>query len=444
MTAVATQCHAKAGTLAGTGDMAKGSERRKRLTDAEIRKAKPRAARYRIADSHGLAVEVSPSSTDARPRKFWRYRYRINGRENIFAAGEWCVPPIGETPQQAQARRDAGMMTLEEARRARLDWRAQVARGEHPRLARQAKRLEAARSTATTFKAVALEYVEKRGGAWSASYRRNFFGFMERDAFPAIGDLPIATLMPAHMLAVLERIEARGAISWAHHGRSFLSGVFRYGVQTLKVPIDPMPSLRGALGKADSQHHDRLSRLEIGPFVRAIRDQGRSERVTQIACELLLLTMLRTVEVRGGWWHEIDWPAELWRIPAERMKKKRDHIVPLVPQAMTLLRELRNITGNAPRLFPNVRDVHRPMAPETIRHAFERAGYGGRFTPHGCRGTAATLLREKGFPREHVELQLAHQRGNSPYDHAALVEERRAMLQWWADLIDTERARMPR
>lgn len=160
-----------------------------------------------------------------------------------------------------------------------MGWRAQVARGEHPRLVRLAKRLETARSSATSFRAVTLEYVERRGGAWSDSYRRNFLGFMERDAFPDLGDLPIATLMPAHMLTVLRKIEGRGAMAWAHHGRSFLSAVFRYGVQTLKVSIDPMPSLRGALGKANGQHHNRLARHEIGPFLRAVHQSGDAERV---------------------------------------------------------------------------------------------------------------------------------------------------------------------
>ncbi|MPZ34867.1 MAG: tyrosine-type recombinase/integrase [Rhodospirillales bacterium] len=431
----------QSGYFCGCGEMAQGSRRRKRLTDAEIRKAKPRAQRYRIPDYAGLAVEISPASTDAEPRKFWRYRYRINGKENLFAAGEWCAPPIGETPEQRRERIEGGRMTLEEARRARLEWRGQVRAGQHPRLVRVAKRLETAQSSATTFRAVTLEYVEKRGGAWGASYRRNFMGFMERDAFPDLGDLPIATLMPVHMLTVLQKVEGRGSVTAAHHGRSFLSAVFRYAVQTFKMPIDPMPSLRGSLGKMNSQNHGRLARHEIGPFLHAVRSGGRAERVTEIAVELLLLTMLRTIELRGGWWHEIDWPAELWRIPAERMKKKRPHIVPLSAQAVSLLKELRNITGNAPRLFPNVRDVHRPMAPETIRHAFKRAGYGGRFTPHGCRGTAATLLRENGSAREHVEIQLAHQRGNSPYDHAAFIQERRKMLAWWADLIDAEVAR---
>ena len=151
--------------------------------------------------------------------------------------------------------------------------------------------------------------------------------------------------------------------------------------------------------------------------------------------------MLRTIELRGGWWHEIDWQAELWRIGAERMKKKRPHFVPLSPQAMTLLRELRNITGNAPRLFPNVRDVDRPLAPERSVMSSSAQGIGG-FTPHGCSGTAATLMRENGFDREHVELQLAHQRGKSPYDHAAFIEPRREMLTWWADLIGAEFTRL--
>ena len=202
--------------------MAKETGRKKRLTDAEIRKAKPRVQRYRIPDYAGLAVEISPASTDAEPRKFWRYRYRINGKENLFAAGEWCVPPIGETPEERQERIEGGRMTLEEARRARLEWRAQVRSGRHPRLVRAVKRLEAAQSAATTFRAVTLKFVEKRGGTWGADYRRNFMGFMERDAFPDLGDQPIAALIPLHMLAVLERVEARGAVTAAHKGRSFL------------------------------------------------------------------------------------------------------------------------------------------------------------------------------------------------------------------------------
>jgi len=421
--------------------MAKTTKRRQGLSDAQIRKAKPRARRYRIPDYAGLAVEISPASTDAEPRKYWRYRYKIAGKENLFAAGEWCVPPISETPEQRRQRVADGLMTLEEARRARLEWRAQVKRGEHPRVVRVAKRLLSAQSVSTTFRAVTEEYVQERGKTWGPDYRRNFTTFMERDAYPAIGDQPIAKLLSAHMLAVLQSVVNRGAVAVAHHGRSYLSGVFRFAVAKLKVQIDPMPSLRGALPKMDRENHAMLAQREIGPFLRAIREKGRANRATEIAIELLMLTMLRTVELRGGLWAEIDWAAELWRIPPARMKKQRSHFVPLAPQAVKLLRELQEITGLGPRLFPNMRDPRKPMSATTIPQIFERAGYSGVFSPHGLRSTAATLLREKGYGSDLVELQLAHQdqnRTRASYDHAAFIEPRREMLTWWADLIDTE------
>ena len=169
--------------------------------------------------------------------------------------------------------------------------------------------------------------------------------------------------------------------------------------------------------------------------------KGSAERVTEIAVELLLLTMLRTIELRGGWWHEIDWQAELWRIGAERMKKKRPHIVPLSPQAMALLRELRT----SPATPPGCSRTCATGAPDGARNhpsCLRARRLWRRFTPHGCRGTAATLMRESGFDREHVELQLAHQRGKPPYDHAAFIEPRREMLTWWADLIDAEFSRL--
>ena len=434
------------GTDAGT-DGWRETRAQKGLTDTAIRKAKPRAHRYRIADTHGLSIEISPASTDAEPRNFWRYRYRIDGKENLFAAGEWCQAPIGEAPDAAQARRDGGRLTLQEARRARVDWRAQVKRGEHPRIVRKAKRLIAAQSAATTFRAVTEEFVERRGGSWGPDYRRNFDAFMERDAFPAIGDQPIAKLLPVHLLAVLQKVEARGAVTVARHGRSYLSSVFRYAVATLKVPLDPMPSLRGALAKRTTVNHPTLARIDIGPFLRAIREKAKPGRSLEIAVELLLMTMLRTVELRGGQWTEIDWGAELWRIPPERMKKSRWHFVPLPRQALALLRELQEISGTGSRMFPNVRDPRRPMAAETLRRVFERAGYSGIVSPHGFRGTSATLMREEGFASELVELQLAHQdrnRSRAAYDHATLLEPRRQMLQWWADLVDAECARVLR
>lgn len=409
------------------------------LTDTKIRNAKPRAHRYRLRDSHGLSLEISPSGN-----RFWRYRYRINGRENIFAAGEWCVAPNGETEAAAQLRREGGRLTLAEARMARLAWRAMVKVGQHPRIVRAANRLVAAQSAASTFKAVAEEFIERRGATWGDSHRWHFRRFMAHDAYPDLGALPMGSLTAAHYLAVLRKVEARGSHSVAHLGRGYLGQVARYAVATGKAVSDPLPSLRGSLVKVDTEHHPTLAKAELGPFLRAV-SKARANRPTEIAVRLLLLTMLRTVEVRTGWWHEIDLQAAEWRFAAERMKARRPHIVPLPRQAVTLLRELQDITGQGLRLFPNVRDAAKALGSSTIGRVFDRAGYGGKFSPHGFRGTASTLLREAGFDGHLIELQLAHLDRDGTrraYNHAELLEPRRAMLQAWADMLDAEEARL--
>jgi integrase len=407
------------------------------LTDAKIRNAKPRAHRYRLADTHGLSLEISPTGN-----RFWRYRYRINGKENLFAAGEWCVTPVGETPEQTADRQQGGRLTLAEARQARLTWRAHVKAGQHPRLVRAARQLIASQSAANTFRAVAAEYVERRGARWGASHRRHVERFLEQDAYPDLGDLPIAGIGPAHVLAVLQKVEARAPTA-ARLGRGYLGQVFRYAVATHKATQDPTRALAGALAKAETKHHPPLGRPDIGPFLRAVETKANANRITEIAVRLLLLTMTRTVELRGAWWMEIDLVRAEWRIPSERMKMRRPHIVPLSRQAVELLKELRQLTGNSPRLFPSERDPEKCMGSSTIGAVFVRAGYGGQFSPHGFRSTASTMLREAGFDSALIELQLAHldrNKSRASYDHAELLEPRRKMLQAWADMIDAAAA----
>jgi integrase len=411
------------------------------LSDARIRTAKAKAHRYRLSDSHGLSIEVTPAGN-----KFWRYRYRIDGRENLFAAGEWCQAPAGEKPHQAEARRTDGRLTLAEARAARLDWRAQVRQGQHPRLIRAAVRLLAAQSIANTFKAVAAEFVERRGGGWSDSHRKHFLRFIEKDANPDIGALPIASLGPAHILAVLKKVEAREAYSVAQLGRGYLGQIFRYAIASHKAVLDPARALTGALVKVETKHHPPIPRAELGPFLRAAATAS-ANRQTEIALRLLLLTMTRTVELRTAWWSEMDLAGAEWRLAAEKMKMKRPHIVPLSRQAVVLLTELRRITGNSRYLFPNARDHDKPMGSSTIGRVFQRAGYTGKFTPHGCRSTASTLLREAGFDDRLVELQLAHvdkNKSRASYDHAEMLKPRRAMMQAWADMVDAASMASPR
>jgi integrase len=224
--------------------------------------------------------------------------------------------------------------------------------------------------------------------------------------------------------------------------------VFRYAVAGHKATQDPTKALAGALAKAETKHHPPLARDEIGPFLQAVETKANANRQTEIAVRLLLLTMTRTAELRAGWWHpEIDLVRAEWRIPPERMKMKRPHIVPLSRQAVELLKELRALAGNSPRLFPSERDPEKCMGSSTIGAVFVRAGYAGQFSPHGFRSTASTLLREAGFEDRLIELQLAHidrNKSRASYDHAERLEPRRAMMQAWADMIDAAAMVSPR
>jgi integrase len=410
------------------------------LSDAKIRTAKAKAHRYRLTDTHGLSIEIMPSG-----QRYWRYRYRLGGRENLFAAGAWCAAPIGETPEQAADRQQGGRLTLAEARHARVIWRGQVKGGQHPRLVRAARQLIATQSAASTFKAVAVEFVEKRGARWGTSHRRHFERIMVQDIYPELGELPIASLGPGHVLAALQKIERRGVATVAAAARGFVGQVFRYAIATHKATQDPTRALAGALAKVETTHHPPIPRDQIGPFLKALA-AARANRLTEIAVRLLLLTMTCTVELRGAWWTEIDLAHAEWRIPPERIKMRRPHIVPLSRQAVELLKELRRLTGNSPRLFPSERDPEKAMGSSTIGAVFVRAGYAGQFSPHGFRSTASTMLREAGFDTALIELQLAHldrNKSRAAYDHAELLERRRAMLQSWADLIDELAKRPP-
>jgi hypothetical protein len=208
--------------------------RRKPLTDASIRAAKPRTERYRISDRHGLALEASPAGG-----KHWRYRYELAGKERLYALGEWCTAPHGETAEQAGARRAARRFTLAEARVERQRCRDMVRLGRHPLTVKKAEQRARAHNSANTFEAVTKEFVEKRGGHWSNKHRARFESFMQRDAYPSIGSLPIRDVIAPAVLAILRAVEERGATDMAGLGRGFIGQVFRYGMATQRCGSDP-------------------------------------------------------------------------------------------------------------------------------------------------------------------------------------------------------------
>jgi integrase len=403
------------------------------LTDAKIKNAKPGKKPAKLTDSHGLYLEVRPSGA-----KLWRYRYRIAGAENVFALGEYLKSPESESENQADARKAGGHYTLAEARIERDRYKRLVKQGIHPAHYRQAQRVAQVAENANTFEAIAREWIEQRKPKWAAYYLRQVENMLAADAYPYIGALPMRSITAAHLLEIIKRAEKRGAETVAILLRQWCSAIFRYAVATLRADADPAAALKGAIHRPKVEHSKPLARKDIPEFLKALNSYG-GYRTTTIAMRLLMLTFVRTVELRGAEWTEFDLDGAEWRIPAERMKMRELHIVPLSAQTVELLRELHTLTGGQRFLFPNYRRPKTCMTATTLNRALERMGYGGKFSGHGFRATASTMLNEMGFRSDLIERQLAHAERNkvrASYNQAEYLPERKEMMQAWANLID--------
>lgn len=389
------------------------------LTDAKVRNTKPTNKPQKLADGQGLYLEVRPSGS-----KLWRYRYRIAGKENVFAIGEY--PTI----------------SLAGARTEHDKARALVKQGLHPSHHRQAERLVNRTANASTFESLAREWIDKKSPGWTPYYQRQVERFLAADVFPHIGKLPIRNVSAAHLLEIIRRVEERGAETVALLIRQWSSAIFRYAVSTLRADHDPAAALKGAIHRPKVEHRKPLTREQIVQFIKALDEYG-GYRTTVIALRLMLLTFVRTVELRKAEWHEFDLDRAEWRIPAEKMKMRQPHIVPLSRQAVELLRELHTLTGGRPLLFPNLRNPDTYMTATTLNRALERMGFSGKgsigFSAHGFRATASTMLNEMGYRSDLIERQLAHaerDKVRASYNQAQYLDERKVMMQEWADLID--------
>lgn len=395
------------------------------LTDVKIRQAKPAEKPYKLSDGHGLHLLVQVNG-----KKAWRYRYRLAGKENMYALGFY--PEIN----LAQARE-------EHARAARL-----VAGGTHPAHERAKGKAERLAQNEDTFRVMAEEWMatkvatETRKG-WSPYYAGQVRSYFERDVYPTLGNRPITSITPHEWLACIKAVENRGAPTAAILLRQNVSQVYTYAINNLKAESDPTYSVRRAVTRPPVRHADAKDREAIKDLLGRVATYG-GNRTTALALRLMLLLFVRTNEMRRTPWAEIR-PAlasKVWTIPAERMKKRRKHMVPLPRQAVALLEELQAITGANANLFPNNRRPRDVMSATTVNRALEHMGYAsGYFTGHDFRATASTALHEMGYRDEIVDMQLAHakeKRGKSgaAYNHAAYLDERKAMMQAWADYID--------
>jgi integrase len=388
------------------------------LTDTKIRTAKPTEKPYVLQDGSGLYLDVRPSGA-----KFWRYRYWLTPEKD----GRYT---IGEYPA----------VSLSEARRERERIRELVKLGINPTHEKKTEKLRQSHERSNTFEAVAQEWLERKKGKWSEYSHKQATSCLKQNAFPKLGRLPIRKVTAAHLLEILQAMEKRGAETYALQLRQWCSAIFRHAVVTLRADADPAAALKGAIHRPKVNHSKPMSAETIGDF-KAKLDKYGGNRTTVIAMRLMLYTFVRTVELRKASWGEFDLDAAEWKIPAERMKMRRLHLVPLPRQAVELLKELRKITGGGDWLFPNFRRPVDVMSATTINRALEHMGYAsGLWTGHDFRATASTQLHEMAYRPEVIERQLAHVEENktkAAYNHAEYLTERREMMQAWADWIDS-------
>ncbi|WP_260862760.1 tyrosine-type recombinase/integrase [Citrobacter sp. Marseille-Q6884] len=385
-----------------------------KLNARQVDTTKPKDKPYKLADGGGLYLLVNPNGA-----KYWRLKYRVAGKEKLLALGVY--PDV--TLADARAKRD-------EAKRG-------IAGGIDPNEAKREEKATREAQINNTFQDLATEWHSSKLKKWSAGYASDIMEAFNKDVFPYIGKKPIAEIKPLELLNVLRRMEGRGATEKAKKVRQRCGEVFRYAIVTGRAEYNPAPDLTSAMQGHESNHYPFLNAPELPAFFEALSRYSGSELVV-LAARLLIITGLRTGELRGASWQEIDDYAAVWEIPAERMKMRRPHIVPLSQQALSIIARIREITGRYPLMFPGRNDPRRTMSEASINQVFKRIGYAGKVTGHGFRHTMSTILHEQGYNTAWIETQLAHVDKNSirgTYNHAQYLDGRREMLQWYADYM---------
>jgi len=386
------------------------------LTDTEIRRSKPADKPYRLADSRGLYLQIMPTGG-----RLWRWKYRFDGKEKLMALGQYPDVPLAEVRDRHAAAR-------------RL-----LASGVDPMAERKAEKAGKRQAGASSFQAVAALWLEHWRSDKSPRHADTTARRLESNVFPYLGARPIAEIEPPELVAMVKAIEARGVGDLAKRALETTGQVFRYAIAHGYASRNPAAEFKPAdvLKPIRKVNLARVEAKELPELLRAI-EIYRGKVITRLAMKLMTLTFVRTSELIGARWDEVDFEARRWNIPAERMKMKTPHIIPLSRQAVEVLELLQSLTGGD-LLFPGDHDPKKPMSNNTILKALERMGYKSRQTGHGFRGLASTILHEQGYNHEHIELQLAHAPRNAvsaAYNHALYLEPRAKMMQDWADFLE--------
>lgn len=400
------------------------------LTDVEVRSAKPGDKPVKLSDGEGMFLYIVPTGG-----KLWRLKYRVDGKEKLLSMGQY--PEV--TLKQARARRD--------------DARRLLAEGLDPGAIRKATKAAKTAGTVNSFEAVARLWFAKEKASLVATFAAKVIRSLEADVFPAIGTRPVNEIRPPEIVGLLRKIEARGAMETLKRVRQRCADVFTFAItEGLREDVNPVIGMEKSFKPVRPVHRASLPARELPEFFIRLT-AARISQPVKLAVRLTLLTFLRPGELRGARWQEINLDGGTWVVPAERdrtrgligMKMKEAHLVPLSRQAVEVFKELRGYSGDRDLIFPNRADPRRPISDGTINSALRAMGYSAaEVSGHGFRATAASALSEMGFRREVIDRQLSHRERNpvlAAYVHQAeYEEERRRMMQHWADYLDVLKA----
>jgi integrase len=386
-------------------------------TDTEIKKAKPKEKAYSLNDSGGLYLWITPAGG-----KLWRWAYRFDRKEKLMSLGKY--PDV----------------SLAQARERHAEARKLLATGVDPMAQRKAEKTAEKIAVENSFQSVTTQWLEHWQEEKSPRHVDSVRRRMEADILPCLGARPIAEIEAPELVAMANAIQDRGALDIAKRALETVGQVFRYGIAHGYAKRNPATEIRPSdiLKSSPKINYARIDAKELPTLLRRI-EVYQGKQVTRLAMKLMSMTFVRTTELIEAKWGEFDLENARWDIPAERMKMRTPHIVPLARQALEVLEMLRDFTGCNEWLFPGDLNAAQPMSNNTILAALKRMGYKGRMTGHGFRGLASTILHEQGYSHDHIELQLAHAPRNAvsaAYNHALYLEPRARMMQDWADFLE--------
>ena len=388
------------------------------LTELECKNFEAKEKSYKKFDGGGMFLLIKSDGS-----KYWRLKYNYAGKEKLIALGVY--PEV----------------SLKDARKKRDEYKKKLAEGIDPVQDKKQAKHELKENVANTFENIALEWHKHK---WKDSVKKDAkleLSRLKRHIFPYLGSIPIKKITAQQLISTIRNMEDNGILSESQKTRSIVGQVFKYAIATKRAEHNLIQDTAGAYKQPNVKHHPNFSEKELKEFLKTFAD-FKGNPITKLALKFLILTFVRSNELRGARWEEFDFEKNEWRIPAERMKMKEQHIVPLSKQSLAVLEEIKKLSfkeNESGLLFPSAIRSEKPISDNTLSKALRDQGYQGKATPHGMRATASTILNENGFKPDVIERQLAHCERNkvrASYNHAQYLQERREMMNWWGDFVE--------